>query len=84
MGMRIHQGSEGAKVLAFGGYQPARIVTNDDLAATLDTSDEWIRSRVGIASRRLAGPDESVADMAVAAAARRSREAGSPPLTSTW
>jgi 3-oxoacyl-[acyl-carrier-protein] synthase-3 len=50
--MRTHQGTAGARVLAFGGYQPARIVTNDDLAATVETSDEWIRSRVGIASRR--------------------------------
>ena len=57
--MRIHEGSAGARVLAFGGYQPAKIVTNDELAATVETSDEWIRSRVGIASRRIAGPDES-------------------------
>jgi 3-oxoacyl-[acyl-carrier-protein] synthase III len=65
--MRNHQGSPGARVLAFGGYQPAKVVTNDDLAKTVDTNDEWIRSRVGIASRRIAGPDESVADMATAA-----------------
>src|SRR6185437_11328935 len=67
-GMRTHQGAAGARVLAFGGYQPAKIVTNDDLAASVETSDEWIRSRVGIESRRIAGPDETVADMAVAAA----------------
>jgi len=36
----------GAKILAFGGYQPDRVVTNDDLAKVVDTSDEWIRSRV--------------------------------------
>jgi 3-oxoacyl-[acyl-carrier-protein] synthase-3 len=65
--MRSKQGAAGARVLAFGGYQPARVVTNDELAQTVDTNDEWIRSRVGIASRRIAGPDESVADMAVAA-----------------
>jgi 3-oxoacyl-[acyl-carrier-protein] synthase III len=57
----------GARVLAFGCYQPANEITNDDLAATIDTSDEWIRSRVGIASRRVASPDETLADMAVAA-----------------
>src|SRR5258706_13768557 len=68
--MRIQQGSASARVLAFGGYQPARIVTNDELAASVDTSDEWIRSRVGIGSRRLAGPDETLADMAVAAAGK--------------
>src|SRR5215475_298863 len=65
--MRLTEGQAGARVLAFGGYQPARVVTNDELAQTVDTNDEWIRSRVGIASRRIAGPDESVADMATAA-----------------
>jgi 3-oxoacyl-[acyl-carrier-protein] synthase III len=65
--MRLTEGSAGARILAFGGYQPARVVTNDELAATVETSDEWIRSRVGIASRRIAAPDETVADMATAA-----------------
>ncbi|HEX9063576.1 MAG TPA: beta-ketoacyl-ACP synthase III [Streptosporangiaceae bacterium] len=68
--MRLHHGPAGARVLAFGGYQPARVVTNDELAQTVQTSDEWIRSRVGIASRRLAAPDETVADMAVNAAGK--------------
>jgi 3-oxoacyl-[acyl-carrier-protein] synthase-3 len=65
--MRLTDGQAGARVLAFGGYQPARVVTNDELSQTVDTTDEWIRSRVGIESRRIAGPDESVADMAVQA-----------------
>ena len=65
--MRLTDGQPAARVLAFGGYQPANVVTNDDIAKTVDTNDEWIRSRVGIASRRIAGPDETVADMAVAA-----------------
>jgi 3-oxoacyl-[acyl-carrier-protein] synthase III len=65
--MRLTEAAPGARILAFGGYQPANVVTNDDLTATVDTTDEWIRSRVGIASRRIAGPDESLADMAVAA-----------------
>ena len=65
--MRLTEGAAGARVLAFGGYQPTRVVTNDELAATVDTNDEWIRSRVGIASRRIAAPDETVADMATAA-----------------
>ncbi|HEX9034487.1 MAG TPA: beta-ketoacyl-ACP synthase III [Streptosporangiaceae bacterium] len=77
--MRTHQGSAGARVLAFGGYQPARVVTNDELAATVDTNDEWIRSRVGIESRRLAGPDETVADMAVAAAGKALANSGLSP-----
>jgi len=57
----------GARILSLGGYQPGNVVTNDDIAAQVDTSDEWIRSRVGIVSRRFAGPEESVTDMAVAA-----------------
>jgi len=77
--MRLTEGSAGARVLAFGGYQPANVVTNDDLAATVDTNDEWIRSRVGIASRRIAGPDETVADMAVAAGGKALAASGLSP-----
>ncbi len=77
--MRISHGSQAARILSFGGYQPARVVTNDDLAATIETSDEWIRSRVGIASRRVAGPDETVADMAVAAAGKALAGSGLSP-----
>jgi 3-oxoacyl-[acyl-carrier-protein] synthase III len=60
----------GARVLAFGGYQPDKIVTNDDLAKIVDTTDEWIRSRVGIESRRVAADGETVTDMAEAAGAK--------------
>ncbi len=77
--MRVSEGSAGARVLAFGGYQPARVVTNDELAETVETSDEWIRSRVGIASRRLAGPEETVADLAVAAAGKALAGSGLSP-----
>ena len=65
--MRVTDAVAGARILAFGGYQPARVVTNDEIAEQVETNDAWIRSRVGIASRRIAGPDETVADMAVAA-----------------
>ncbi|GAA3795057.1 ketoacyl-ACP synthase III [Sphaerisporangium flaviroseum] len=65
--MRIMRGAPGAKVLAFGGYQPAGIVTNDDLAKAMDTNDAWIQSRVGIKERRVAGPEESDVDLAVQA-----------------
>ncbi|XVU27119.1 beta-ketoacyl-ACP synthase III [Actinoplanes sp. CA-054009] len=57
----------GSRIVAMGHYQPSRIVTNDDLAATIDTNDEWIKSRVGIAERRIAD-GETVADMATFAA----------------
>ncbi|GLX00820.1 beta-ketoacyl-ACP synthase III [Microtetraspora sp. NBRC 16547] len=65
--MKLSQGAPGAKILAFGGYQPAGIVTNDDLAKRIDTNDEWIQSRVGIKERRVAGPGESEIDLAVQA-----------------
>ncbi len=77
--MRMHTGATGARVLAFGGYQPAKVVTNDDLAKMVDTNDEWIRSRVGIESRRIAGPDETVADMAVAAGGKALAASGLSP-----
>jgi 3-oxoacyl-[acyl-carrier-protein] synthase-3 len=69
----------GARIMSFGGYQPANVVTNDDLAARVDTSDEWIRSRVGIESRRYAGPDETVADMAVVAGGKALASSGLSP-----
>jgi 3-oxoacyl-[acyl-carrier-protein] synthase III len=67
------------KILGFGGYQPDRVVTNDDLAKIVETSDEWIRSRVGIASRRVAGPDETIADMSEAAGAKALAASGLAP-----
>jgi 3-oxoacyl-[acyl-carrier-protein] synthase-3 len=69
----------GTRILGLGAYQPARVVTNHELARTLDTSDEWIRSRVGIVSRRIAAPDETVADMAVAAGGKALAASGIPP-----
>jgi 3-oxoacyl-[acyl-carrier-protein] synthase-3 len=69
----------GARILAFGGYQPDQVVSNDDLAQRVDTSDAWIRSRVGIASRRVAGPEETVTDMAVAAGGKALAASGLSP-----
>lgn len=65
--MKLPAGAPGAKVLAFGHYQPANVVTNDDLAKIIETNDEWIQSRVGIKERRFAGPEESEIDLAVQA-----------------
>ena len=44
----------GSRILSMGHYQPARVLTNDDLAQMVDTNDAWIRDRVGIATRRIA------------------------------
>ena len=59
-----------------GGYLPERIVTNDELAARLDTSDAWIRQRTGIAERRIAAPGELTSDLATEAARRALERAG--------
>jgi 3-oxoacyl-[acyl-carrier-protein] synthase-3 len=69
----------GAKILGFGGYQPDKVITNDDLAQLVDTNDEWIRTRTGIASRRVARDDETVADMAEAAGAKALAATGLEP-----
>ncbi|OIV36345.1 3-oxoacyl-ACP synthase [Mangrovactinospora gilvigrisea] len=59
-----------SRIAALGHYQPARVLTNEELTRMVDTSDEWIRSRVGIEQRRIAAPEERVADLAAAAAAK--------------
>jgi len=49
-------------------YVPKQVVTNDDLAQRVETSDEWIRTRTGIERRRVAGPGETSSSMAIEAA----------------
>ncbi len=58
----------GVKLTVLGRYLPAKIMTNDDLASIVDTSDEWIRTRTGISERRIAAPEESTSTLAAAAA----------------
>jgi 3-oxoacyl-[acyl-carrier-protein] synthase-3 len=69
----------GSRLVATGHYQPARVLTNDDLAGMVDTSDEWIRQRVGIRTRHVAAPGESVADLAGHAAAKALAGSGLDP-----
>jgi 3-oxoacyl-[acyl-carrier-protein] synthase III len=57
-----------AHIVGWGKYVPERVMTNDELATLVDTSDEWIRKMTGISQRRLAGPKDSCASMATAAA----------------
>jgi 3-oxoacyl-[acyl-carrier-protein] synthase III len=66
--------TKGVRFAGTGSYLPERVVTNDDLSKTLDTNDEWIRTRTGIAERRFAAPHEAASDLAVAAA-RKAMEA---------
>ena len=62
-----------------GAYLPARIVTNDELAARLETSDAWIRERTGIRQRHIAAPHETCAFMATEAARAALAQAGAEP-----
>jgi 3-oxoacyl-[acyl-carrier-protein] synthase-3 len=64
-------GAAATRIVGVGHYRPANVVTNLDLIARgVDTDDEWIKTRVGVAERRFADPDESVVDMAEAAASK--------------
>ncbi|MGZ3146197.1 beta-ketoacyl-ACP synthase III [Lentzea chajnantorensis] len=65
-----------AVLCGIGTWLPPRVVTNDDLARQLDTSDAWIRSRTGIRERRVIEPGTSTSDLAVEAGARALKSAG--------
>ena len=65
-----------SQVAGCGAYLPERVVTNQELASRLDTSDEWIRQRTGIGERRVAATGELTSDLAVRAADRALSSAG--------
>ena len=69
----------GIKILGTGSYLPEKVVTTDDIAKSLDTTDEWIFSHTGIHSRHVAGEGESTATMAAEAARRAMEAAGVAP-----
>lgn len=56
-----------SQILSVGGYQPSRVVPNSEIVDRIESTDEWIRQRTGIETRRYAAADESVIDMAEAA-----------------
>ncbi|CAK8054516.1 beta-ketoacyl-ACP synthase III [Eupransor demetentiae] len=66
----------GTKILASGHYVPADIVTNDDLAKIIDTSDEWIQSHTGIKERHVSLQGENTSDLATKAAERALKDSG--------
>ncbi len=68
-----------AGILGLGGYVPERVMSNDDWAALVDTTDEWITARTGIKRRRFASDDESTLDMAAAAAELAIKDADLSP-----
>ncbi len=77
--LRSATGVPATRILGIGSAQPERVVTNDDLSKIMDTSDEWIRERVGIAERRFAGEKDTVVSMAVEAGSKAIAAAGLSP-----
>ncbi len=77
--IQLRQGAPGAQILGLGAYRPRRRVTNAELETVMDTNDEWIRSRVGIAERRWAEDDETLVEMAVAAGGKALAASGLGP-----
>lgn len=66
-------------ITGVGAYVPERVVTNDELSRTVDTSDEWITTRTGIRERRIARADEPSSAMAAEAGRRALAAAGAQP-----
>jgi 3-oxoacyl-[acyl-carrier-protein] synthase-3 len=77
--LRLAQGASGTRILGVGSTQPEQVVTNDDLSKLMDTTDQWIRERVGIVERRFAAKDETAEDMAVAAGSKAIADSGLQP-----
>ncbi len=68
-----------AHIVGWGKAVPKRVMTNHDLRALVDTSDEWIRDRTGIGARRVAGDDETTASLSIDAAMQALDVAGINP-----
>ncbi|QWF84509.1 beta-ketoacyl-ACP synthase III [Amycolatopsis sp. CA-230715] len=73
--MQTEQAREVPVVAGLGSWLPPRVVRNEELAQRLDTSDEWIRTRTGIAERRIAGDGIATIRMAIEAGSRALRSA---------
>jgi 3-oxoacyl-[acyl-carrier-protein] synthase III len=63
-------------ITGLGTYAPDRVLTNDELAGLVDTSDEWITERTGIKERRIAAPEQAMTDLALPAARTALERAG--------
>jgi len=68
-----------SKIVGTGGYLPAKVLSNEELAQRVDTSDEWIRTRTGIRQRHIAAAEECTSDLARAAALQALAVAGIAP-----
>jgi 3-oxoacyl-[acyl-carrier-protein] synthase III len=69
----------GVRVLGVGSHAPSHVMSNDELATLVDTSDEWIAQRTGIRERRIAGESESSASLGAEAARQAVEDAGIDP-----
>jgi 3-oxoacyl-[acyl-carrier-protein] synthase-3 len=70
------KGAPYARILGVGGYRPVRVVPNEVILETIDSSDEWIRSRSGIQTRHWANDEETVAAMSIEASGKAIADAG--------
>ena len=68
-----------AKIIGTGSYAPKKVVTNHDLAKTMDTNDEWITERTGIKQRHIADKNETTSDLALEASLRALKAAKLSP-----
>ena len=68
-----------SRIVGTGSYLPDKVLTNDELARTVDTSDEWIRSRTGIRSRHIAAEGQLASDLALSASQRALQASGLKP-----
>ncbi|CAO0834589.1 hypothetical protein SMICM17S_06621 [Streptomyces microflavus] len=73
------KGAPYARILGVGGYRPTRVVPNEVILETIDSSDEWIRSRSGIVTRHWASDEETVAMMSIEASGKAIADAGITP-----
>jgi 3-oxoacyl-[acyl-carrier-protein] synthase-3 len=74
--LRQATGPAHTRILGLGGVRGELVVTNDDIAGPIDSSDEWIRQRTGIVTRRRAGADTDLLALATGAAEAAIKDAG--------
>jgi 3-oxoacyl-[acyl-carrier-protein] synthase-3 len=73
------QNGAAVSITGIGAYAPERVMTNDELAEIVETSDEWIVERTGIRERRVAAPEEAMSDLSLPAAHSALTQAGVEP-----
>lgn len=76
MALQFDSTVQHARILSVGAHRPARVVPNSEIVDRIESSDEWIQQRTGIQTRHIAGADESLIDMAEAAANIALKRAG--------